>query len=130
MATHKGSEGTVKIGSNAIAEIRTWSINQTADTIEDTTMGDSARTYQSSLNTWDGSVDVFWDETDTTGQGACTIGTSITLNVYPEGATTGDIYFSGTAIVTGITRTASFDGMIESSLTFKGTGALSISTAS
>jgi predicted secreted protein len=130
MATHKGSEGTVKIGSNAIAEIRTWSINQTADTIEDTTMGDSARTYQSSLNTWDGSVDVFWDETDTTGQGACTIGTSITLNVYPEGATTGDTYFSGTAIVTGITRTASFDGMIESSLTFKGTGALSISTAS
>ena len=130
MATHKGSEGTVKIGSNAIAEIRTWSINQTADTIEDTTMGDSARTYQSSLNTWDGSVDVFWDETDTTGQGACTIGTSITLNVYPEGATSGDTYFSGTAIVTGITRTASFDGMIESSLTFKGTGALSISTAS
>jgi len=130
MATHKGSEGTVKIGSNAIAEIRTWSINQTADTIEDTTMGDSARTYQSSLNTWDGSVDVFWDETDTTGQGACTIGTSITLNVYPEGATTGDTYFSGTALVTGITRTASFDGMIESSLTFKGTGALSISTAS
>jgi predicted secreted protein len=130
MATHKGSEGTVKIGSNAIAEIRTWSINQTADTIEDTTMGDSARTYQSSLNTWDGSVDVFWDETDTTGQGACTIGTSITLNVYPEGAASGDTYFSGTAIVTGITRTASFDGMIESSLTFKGTGALSVSTAS
>jgi len=130
MATHKGSEGTVKIGSNAIAEVRTWSINQTADTIEDTTMGDSARTYQSSLNTWDGSVDVFWDETDTTGQGACTIGTSITLNVYPEGAASGDTYFSGTAIVTGITRTASFDGMIESSLTFKGTGALSVSTAS
>lgn len=130
MATHKGSEGTVKIGSNAIAEVRTWSINQTADTIEDTTMGDSARTYQSSLNTWDGSVDVFWDETDTTGQVACTIGSTVTLNVYPEGATTGDTYFSGSAIVTGVTRTASFDGMVESSITFKGTGALSISTAS
>lgn len=129
MATHKGSEGTVKISSNAIAEVRTWSINQTADTIEDTTMGDSARTYQSSLNTWDGSVDVFWDETDTDGQVACTIGSSVTLNVYPEGATTGDTYFSGTAIVTGITRTASFDGMVESSITFKGTGALSINTA-
>lgn len=129
MATHKGSEGTVKIGSNAIAEVRTWSINQTADTIEDTTMGDSARTYQSSLNTWDGSVDVFWDETDTNGQVACTIGSTVTLNVYPEGATTGDTYFSGSAIVTGVTRTASFDGMIESSITFKGTGALSISTA-
>ena len=130
MATHKGSEGTVKIGSNAIAEVRTWSINQTADTIEDTTMGDSARTYQSSLNTWDGSVDVFWDETDTNGQVACTIGSTVTLNVYPEGATTGDTYFSGSAIITGVTRTASFDGMVESSITFKGTGALSTSTAS
>jgi len=129
MATHKGSEGTVKIGSNAIAEVRTWSINQTADTIEDTTMGDSARTYQSSLNTWDGSVDVFWDETDTNGQVACTIGSTVTLNVYPEGASTGDTYFSGSAIVTGVSRTASFDGMVEASITFKGTGALSISTA-
>lgn len=128
MATHKGSEGTVKISSNAIAEIRSWSINQTADTIEDTTMGDSARTYQSSLSSWDGSVDVYWDETDTTGQGACTIGSSITLNVYPEGATTGDTYYSGTAIVTGLSKTASFDGMVEASITFKGTGALSSST--
>ena len=93
-------------------------------------MGDSARTYLSSLNTWDGSVDVYWDETDSTGQGAATIGSSITLNVYPEGATTGDTYFSGTAIVTGISRTASFDGMVEQSITFKGTGALSISTVS
>lgn len=130
MATHKGSEGTVKISSNAIAEVRTWSINQTADTIEDTTMGDSSRTYLSSLNTWDGSVDVFWDETDTTGQGACTIGATITLNVYPEGATSGDTYFSGSAIVTGISSTASFDGMVEQAITFKGTGALSISTVS
>lgn len=130
MATHKGSEGTVKISSNAIAEVRTWSINQTADTIEDTTMGDTARTYQSSLTSWDGSVDVYWDETDTTGQGACTIGSSITLNVYPEGATTGDTYFSGTAIVTGISNTASFDGMVEASITFRGTGALSVSTVS
>jgi predicted secreted protein len=130
MATHKGSEGTVKIGTSAIAEIRTWSINQTADTMEDTTMGDSARTYQSSLSTWDGTVDMFWDETDTTGQGACTIGSSITLNVYPEGATTGDVYYSGTALVTGIARTASFDGMVEQSITFKGTGALTTSTAS
>ena len=128
MANHKGSEGTVKIGTSVIGEVRSWSVNQTADTIEDTTMGDSARTYQSSLTSWDGSVDVYWDESDT-GQSAATIGASVTLNLYPEGANTGDTYFSGTAIVTGITRTASFDGMVEQSFTFKGTGALSTSTA-
>ena len=128
MATHKGSEGTVKIGANAIAEIRTWTINESADTVEDTTMGDSARTYKPSLTSWDGSMDVYWDETDTNGQGAATIGSEITLNVYPEGATSGDSYYTGTAIVTGVSRTASFDGMVEASLTFQGTGALSAST--
>ena len=128
MATHAGSEGTVKVGSNAIAEIRSFSLEETADTLEDTTMGDTARTYKSSLTTFTGSVDVFWDETDTSGQGALTIGASVTLNVYPEGDTAGDTYYSGSAIVTGITRSSSFDGLVEASITVQGSGALTAST--
>ena len=128
MATHAGSEGTVKVGSNAIAEIRSFSLEETADTLEDTTMGDTARTYKSSLRTFTGSVDVFWDETDTSGQGALTIGASVTLNVYPEGDASGDTYYSGAAIVTGITRSSSFDGLVEASITVQGSGALTAST--
>ena len=52
MATHKGSEGTVKVGSNAVAEIRSYSIEESADTLEDTSMGDAARTYKSSLTSF------------------------------------------------------------------------------
>ncbi len=128
MATHAGSEGTVKVGSDAIAEIRSFSLEETADTLEDTTMGDTARTYKSSLTTFTGSVDVFWDETDTSGQGALTIGASVTLNVYPEGDTAGDTYYSGSAIVTGVTRSSSFDGLVEASITVQGSGALTAST--
>ena len=128
MATHTGSEGTVKVGANAIAEIRSFSLEESADTLEDTTMGDTARTYKSSLTTFTGSVDVFWDETDTAGQGALTIGASVTLNVYPEGDTAGDTYYSGSAIVTGITRSSSFDGLVEASITVQGSGALTAST--
>ena len=128
MATHAGSEGTVKVGSDAIAEIRSFSLEETADTLEDTTMGDTARTYKSSLTTFTGSVDVFWDETDTAGQGALTIGASVTLNVYPEGDTAGDTYYSGSAIVTGITRSSSFDGLVEASITVQGSGALTATT--
>ncbi len=128
MATHAGSEGTVKVGSNAIAEIRSFSLEETADTLEDTTMGDTARTYKSSLTTFTGSVDVFWDETDTTGQGALTIGASVTLNVYPEGDASGDTYYTGTALVTGVTRSSSFDGLVEASITVQGSGALTATT--
>lgn len=129
MATHTGSEGTVKVGANAIAEIRSYSIEESADTVEDTTMGDVYRTHKTTLKSWNGSVDVFWDETDTTGQGALVVGSEVTANFYPEGATTGDSYLTGTAIVTGKTITGSFDGMVESTITLQGTGALTTGAA-
>ena len=128
MATHTGSEGTVKVGANTIAEIRSFSIDETGDTLEDTTMGDTARTYKSSLTSFSGSVDVFYDETDTTGQGALTVGSEITINAYPEGDTAGDTYKTGSAIVTGVSLSSSFDGMVESSITFQGNGALTTTT--
>jgi len=128
MATHAGSEGTVKSGANAIAEVRSFSLEESADTIEDTTMGDASRTYLTGLKTFSGSVDVFWDETDTDGQVSFSVGSSVTFAVYPEGDTAGDTYYSGTAIVTGRTITSSFDGMVEASFTLQGTGALTAST--
>ena len=128
MATHTGSEGTVKSGANAIAEIRSYTISETGDTIEDSSMGDSSRTYKAGLKTFTASVECFWDETDTTGQGSFDVGSTVTLNVYPEGATTGDMYYTGSAIVTGKTINATFDGMVEASFTLQGTGALSEST--
>lgn len=129
MAIHTGSEGTVHVGTNAVAEIRSYSLSETADTIEDTAMGDSARTYKPSLKSFSGSIDVFWDESDTNGQVALAVGSSVTIKFYPEGATTGDTFYSGSAIVTGRTINASFDGMVEASITVQGNGALSVGTA-
>jgi predicted secreted protein len=128
MATHKGSEGTVKVGANAVAEIRSYSITETSDTLEDTVMGDAARTYLASLKSFSGSMDVFWDETDTNGQIALSPGSSVTINIYPEGSTSGDTYYTGSIIVTEKSITASFDGMVEASISFQGTGALSETT--
>lgn len=130
MATHTGSEGTVKVGANAIAEIRSYSVEETADTVEDTSMGDSYRTFKTTLKGWSGSVDVFWDETDTNGQVAMVVGSEVNVHFYPEGASAGvsEQYYTGTAIVTGRTVTGSFDGMVESTITLQGTGALTLST--
>lgn len=129
MATHTGSEGTVKVGStNDVLEIRSYSIEETADTAEDTSMGDSYRTFKTTLKAWTGSVDVFWDETDSTGQGALVVGSEVTVRFMPEGASSGDTYLTGSAIVTGKTVTGSFDGMVESTITLQGTGSLSSAT--
>jgi len=130
MATHTGSEGTVRVGVNAIAEIRSYSLEETADTAEDTSMGDAYRTFKTTLKAWTGSVDVFWDETDTNGQVALVVGAVVTANFFPEGASAGvsEKYYSGDAIVTGKTVTGSFDGMVESTITLQGTGALTEAT--
>lgn len=128
MATHTGSEGTIHVGTNAVAEIRSYNVNENADTIEDTAMGDTARTYKPSLTSFDGTLDVFWDETDTNGQVALAIGGEVTIKFYPEGAASGDTYYSGTAIVTSRSINASFDGMVEMSIGVQGTGALTTAT--
>lgn len=128
MATFSGSDGVVLVGSDQVAEIRSYSIDETMDTLEDTAMGDSSRTYKTSLKQFSGSADVLFDDTDSSGQGALTVGSSVTLNVQMEGNTAGDHKFSGTVLVTGRTISASYDGLVEASISFQGTGALTEST--
>ena len=128
MATHLGKEGTVQVGSNAIAEIRGFSIDETIDTVEDTSMGDSSKTYLASIKDFSGSVDVLYDETDTNGQTALSVGASVTLNFAPEGTASGDVKLTGTAIVTGKSVTSSFDGLVESTISVQGTGGLTTGT--
>jgi len=128
MAIHKGAEGTVHVGTDAVAEIRSYSVEETADTLETTSMGDAARTHLASLTSFSGSLDVFWDEVDT-AQIALTVGTSVTIKFYPEGTASSAKYYSGTAIVTGVSRSASFDGLVEASISVQGTGALTLATA-
>jgi len=130
MGIHKGAEGTIHVGSgtDAIAEIRSYSIEESADTLDTTSMGDTARTHLASLTSFSGSVDVYWDETDT-AQNALTVGSTVTIKFYPEGTTSSSKYYSGEAIVTGVSRSASFDGLIEASISIQGTGVLTLATA-
>ena len=130
MAVFTGKAGVVQTGSNALAEVRSYSITQTGDTTESTSMGDSAKTFEATLTEFSGSVDVFFDDTDSSGQVSLTIGSSFTLNLAPEGTGSGSYKLSGSAIVTDITRTASHDGLVEMSIAFQGTGALTIGTYS
>ena len=128
MANHKGSEGLVKVGSNTVAEIKDFSLSETAETIDDTTMGDSARTKKTSLTTASGSMTAFWDETDSSGQGAMTVGAEVTLNLYPEGATTGDTYATLSALITEKGVSTTLDGMVESTVSFEANGAVTWGT--
>ena len=128
MAPHAGSEGTVKIGANAVAEIRSFSLEESCEVIEDTTMGDTARSYIAGLKSYSGTLSCYWDETDTNGQQAIDIGSALTINWYPEGADSGDLYYTGSVIVVSKSVSSSFDGMVEAEYGVTGNGALSEAT--
>lgn len=124
MATHAGSEGKVFIGTSQVAEVKSWSLEVTSDTVDASIIGTQWRKNQATIKSWSGSFDAFWDETDTTGQGALEVGATVTLNLYPEGNASGATYWTGDAIVTSIAYSGSFDGIVEATFSFTGTGAL------
>jgi predicted secreted protein len=123
MATHSGSEGKVFVGMSQIAEVKSWSLEVTADTVDASTIGSSWRKNQSTIKSWAGSFEAFWDEEDK-AQGSLGAGKTVTLNLYPQGDEEGSNYFTGNVIITSIAYKASFDGLVEASFSFTGTDSL------
>jgi predicted secreted protein len=127
MANHLGREGTVKISSTTIGELRNYSLAHSSDVVEDSVIGDTYRTRKATLKTWSVNSDLYWDETDA-GQIALTIGSTVTVNLYPEGIASTSTYYTGSGIVTKFDISAAFDGMVEGSISIEGNGALSTLT--
>ena len=133
MATTKGSSGVVKLAGNggsvaAMGEVRSFTLDETADTIEDSVMGDTARTYLSSLTSATLSMDVYWDDADAV-QLVMDSGADLDWELYPTGTGTGEKYYSGGGILTSKSLTASFDGMVEGSFALQVSGAVTEATA-
>jgi len=128
MATHTGSSGLVKVGTNTVAEVRSFTLDTTAELLEDTTLTDTSKTFQVGKKGATASVECFWDETDTNGQIAIAEGSQVALNLYPEGADSGDYYYSGTYLITANSVSTPTDGMIEATFSATLTGALTRGT--
>jgi len=129
MATHHGKEGVIKAGTDVIGEVSGFSLDTTADVVEDTSLSDTAKTYIAGRTGFSGSVDMHYDEADT-AQAALLAGTSISFVLLPEGNTTGDESFTGSGIVTSMTVAVALDGVVTRTVAFQGSGALTIGTVS
>ena len=128
MATHVGTSGVVKVGANAVAEVVGFNLDETNDTVEDTSLTDTAKSYLVLRKDATGTIECHWDETDTNGQEALDVGSSVTLNLYPEGADSGDAYYTGTAIVTGASVAVTMDGVISRTFNVQFSGGVSHTT--
>ena len=143
MAILTGNNGVVKIDNaagspTALAAVRNFSIETTSDTIETTTMGVDRRTYVRGLSSFSGSADIYFDpaEYPTGGSGLVALNPASSSNAVGDSPLTIECYlnttankFSGEIIVTGFTVNSSMDGMVEASISFQGSGAMTYSAS-
>lgn len=128
MASYKGRDGLIKIGTVTIAELKSWSLDTTQETIDDTVMGDAWRTHLLGMKAYSGSFTCNWDKSDTNGQMALDItGTKLgtaTGTFYPNGTGTDGATYSGVFTITSVSRSAALDGAVEATYQFTGNGSL------
>jgi predicted secreted protein len=138
MASAAGKEGKVTVkasggSATALASVRSWTVNNTAEVLDATVMNSAGVTYRTNVASflaWDGSASLLWDDAADAGQALCIPGNTLEIVFFPEGEATGDTTYTGNAIITAVNRTASFDGLVEMEVTFSGTGALTTGTKS
>jgi len=127
MAKRKGKGGKVRLDGVVVAHIRDWSLSQSTETADSTTMDDDDMTHEATQNSWEAQANLYWDKADA-GQDEITNGSSVVVDIMPEGADTGSEYYTGTATIINIERKGEFSGMVEASATLQGNGALTVST--
>ena len=127
MAVHHGKEGEVTVGGSAVGELVSFTLETTGDVVESTKMSDSAKSFIAGRTSFSGTLEMHFDEADSV-QTQLTAGTSITFKLLPEGSSTGDRKFEGASVITGMSVSQPLDGVVSRSVTFQGTGALTIGT--
>ena len=127
MATHNASQGLIKVGTDTLGELKSFSFSETAGTIETSSLTSTAKTFAVGQTSFSGSAEAYWDNGDTS-QNALSNGAVVELHFYPQGATSGDKFRTGTCIVSEVSTSLSTEGMVEASFSFTGSGVLSEAT--
>lgn len=130
MTTYKGNAGVVKIGANTIAELTGFSLTETMGAVEDTALGDTARTFvDDGLQAWQATISGHYYPGDTNGQALMIAGAALSFVFNMAGTTTGLQKFSGSGLVTSIQFGESTNAaIVPFSAQIQGAGALTRGT--
>lgn len=135
MAYATGSDAVIKIGSDTLTQCSAFSIDKTVDNAETSAIGTTSKTFVNTLDSWTGSLELFYDEGDTATAAilAAAVGNSAAVSVsfYYEGTAAGvDKYLTGNGLISGISWNGEANGVFTASVSITGTGTLTEATAS
>lgn len=119
MATITGAGGVVKVADAggtlaAVAEVRSFSLEHTSDTLEVTSMGSTTvgRSYVKGLDSSTLSIECYFD-TGSSQDAILESGNIIDFELLPEGTGSGAVTYSGKGIVSSVSVSSSVDGLVE-----------------
>lgn len=132
MAAIRGNSGVMELASGAVAQLTSYTLDTTQDTAETSAMGATGRTFIKTMHSFSGSADFILEggaatpqfDTITEMDFSTDSNETATFELFPETEAVGNIKYSGSCIITGVSYTGTFDGVVTGSLTFQGTGDL------
>lgn len=120
MAKVNGKSGRILSGANVIAEVTEFELTRSTAFAEGAAVTDTYMQHAPGTIKISGSLKAWYDPSDTNGQMALDPAASVTLNLRPEGSTTGDVEFQIAGFIGDVTITTQNDQYVEFTATFVG----------
>ncbi len=117
MTTATGNSGQLSFAAANITELKSWSLEEAAEQLDDTAMGDSNRTSLAGLPSANGSIEVHYDEGDAV-QESMDAGASGVLILFPKGNTSGNPRITLTVQITGRSGSGAIDEILPQSFNY------------
>lgn len=117
MTTSTGNSGSLSFGGSVITELKSWSLEESAEGIDDTAMGDLNKTSKAGLPSASGTIEVHFDEGDSV-QESMDAGESGVLILYPKGNTSGQPRVTLTVQITGRATSGAIDEILPQSFNY------------
>ena len=129
MATYKGQDGVFQAITTggplaSTNNLKSWSVEESTDSIESTVMGATAKTFTTGIKSWTASCELLYDLSNAV-QADMVIGETVDIKIFPNTSSQTES-FAGTAIVTATSQSGAIGDLVTSSITLQGTGALTV----
>ena len=99
MSRHSGKNGRVKVATEVVAHLVSWSFEESANTVDLGSADDEFAEFDSTTKQWTGSMSFRLDH-DAAARQTIRAGDVVAVEFYSEGDASGKTYWSGNAVVT------------------------------
>ncbi len=117
MGTETGNSGELSFGGSSITELKSWSLEESAEQIDDTAMGDTNRTSKAGLPTASGTIEVHYDDADSVQESMDATAAGV-LILYPKGNVATKPRITLTVQITGRSTSGAIDEILPQSFNY------------